>query len=381
MQLSKTLTISTMAVLVSACGSFNSDSILPDKKVEYKRERQATSGLEIPPDLSQDTFSDRLTVAEGASTTYSDYEYQKNAQTNEAGVIVSGGVLPEREDIQFLTDEDMHWLVVKADPNVVWSRIVEFWRRNGILLTEQDPTVGVMRTGWSENRADIRSDFLTDAVRGVFDGLYAAGTKDQFRVRLERGQKTGTTEVYLTHFGMEQKFASGVTGEKEQQVWEFRPTDPELEAEMLSQIAVYLSASSDAERREIAKSRVKQPLRSRLLINETQMALAIDRDFSESWRIAGFALDRIGFSVEDRDREEGIYFVKYNDPVAKETSSGWLDSLKFWGDDEAEKDVQYRINVVPTGDYSQVTVHDEKNVRLNNATARRILTLLNEEIR
>ena len=380
MQFSKVLTITSVALAVSACGSFNADSILPDKKVEYKREQQATNQLEIPPDLSQDTFSDRLTVADGASTTYSDYEQQK--KTGKSIGTVTGTVLPENPDIQYKHEEGMTWLVVKADPATVWARIVEFWRQNGILLQSQDPNAGVMRTGWAENRADIRSDFITDAIRSMFDGVYAAGTKDQFRVRLERGQEPGTTEVYLTHFGMEQKFTRSVGGgDEEQQVWEYRPTDPELEAEMLAQIAVYLGAADDEARREIAKKNNRKVVRSRLLINDTSMALDIDRAFDEAWRVTGFALDRIGFAVEDRDRAAGIYYVRYNDPSAGSKDKGWLDSLKFWGDDEVQKAQQYRIKVVSGEDVSRVTILNDKGERLNSATARRILTLLNEEIR
>ena len=45
----------------------------------------------------------------------------------------------------------------------------------------------------------------------------------------------------------------------------------------------------------------------------------------------GLALDRVGFTVEDRDRSKGLYYVRYVDPDANlAKGSGWLDKLSFW---------------------------------------------------
>ena len=43
----------------------------------------------------------------------------------------------------------------------------------------------------------------------------------------------------------------------------------------------------------------------------TQAALALDVGFSQAWRRTGLAIDRAGFTVEDRDRSRGLFFVRY----------------------------------------------------------------------
>lgn len=64
----------------------------------------------------------------------------------------------------------------KGKPEDIWFQVVEFWQENGILLEEQDPTVGIIVTGWLENLEDISSDFITDTFRKFAGGLYSAST-------------------------------------------------------------------------------------------------------------------------------------------------------------------------------------------------------------
>ena len=102
----------------------------------------------------------------------------------------------------------------------------------GFLLKREDPQTGIMETDWAENRADIPKGVIRDMIGKVFDQLYSAATRDKFRVRLERGQQPGTTEVYVTHFGAEEVEAGGSNPASQiGTVWQPRPREPELEAE------------------------------------------------------------------------------------------------------------------------------------------------------
>ena len=92
------------------------------------------------------------------------------------------------------------------------------------------------------------------------------------------------------------------------------------------------------------------------------------------------ALDRIGFAVEDRNREKGIYFVRYNDPLADDDKKGWFSSLAFWSSDKKESK-QYQIALIAQGAQTQIIVNDNDGKRENSSTAKRILTLLEEQLR
>ena len=380
------LVLSLTALTLAGCGSVKVDDVLPDKSVEYKRERQAERNLEIPPDLTTDRINDRMSVPDnfgGVSTSYSEYETDRRLRGADGRRLgpSDGSVLPQIQDIQVRREDDVRWLLVDAPVEEVWQRIVDFWQDNGILMAEQDPTVGIMRTSWLENRAEISRDFITDTIRKAFDGLYETGTRDQFRVRLERTED-GKTEVYLTHYGMEEVDAAGSGGVSDRTIWIPRDRDPGLEAEMLRRMMVFMGAADERARAQLASRGQEKAARSQLVNTRAGTELLIDDSFSRAWRLVGLALDRVGFAVEDRDRSQGIYYVRYNDPAKEDADEGWLSKLAFWSDDkEVDKLNRYQVKVGSRGDQTVVLVTDDNGQRQGTPTAIRILTLLQEQIR
>jgi outer membrane protein assembly factor BamC len=98
----------------------------------------------------------------------------------------------------------------------------------------------------------------------------------------------------------------------------------------------------------------------------------------------GLALDRVGFTVEDRDRSKGVYYVRYIDPDIDNKSAekkGWLSRLKFWGGDDKQKNEQYRVVVKEAGDRAEVNVLNKAGGPEQSATANRILTLLYDQLK
>ena len=385
-KLSRTLLLSLVCLGLVGCGSWNVDDVLPDKRVEYKREQQAERNLEIPPDLTSDRINDRMSVPDtfaSGGTSYSEYVTDRRLRGVEGGAqqVAGGSVLPEIRGIEVLREGDDRWLRIQAPVEEVWQRVVDFWQQDGILMVEQDPTVGIMRTSWMENRAEISRDFITNTIRRVFDGLYEAGVRDQYRVRLERvGDEV--TELYLTHYGMEEQVIQGTAGTTERTVWVPRERDPGLEVEMLNRIMVFLGTAEERARVQLAAAGERTEPRSQLINTREGTRLMIDDEFGRAWRLVGLALDRVGFAVEDRDRSAGVYFVRYNDPTREEDQGGWLSRLKFWGDDkDLDRVSRYQVKVGGDGRGSVVAVANEQGQPDNSPTAVRILTLLHEQIR
>jgi outer membrane protein assembly factor BamC len=155
--------------------------------------------------------------------------------------------------------------------------------------------------------------------------------------------------------------------------WEVRPVDPELEAQMLSLLAIRLGA-----REEQIKAQAKAPEQPKATISkegELPEALRLVDSFDRAWRRVGLALDRVGFTVEDRDRSKGMYYVRYVDVDAteKKKSEGFWSKLAFWREGP-KKDEQYRISVA-------VKVLDAQGVKSASPTAGRILALLQQELK
>lgn len=384
--LNRCIILSLSVIFLGACSSVNMDSVLPDKHVEYKREKVADNALEVPPDLTSDRIENRiagLDSADGTATSYTAYEVKRQGKGKgmSAGPGHTG-VLPEIKGISVVREDQDRWLKIDAPAESVWPKVVSFWQENGILLEEQNPTTGVMTTGWLENVADIKSDFITHYIRGIFSGLYDAGTRDKFRVRLERDDDIENTELYMTHFGMQQSIVTTTSGDTEQEVWNARPRDVQLEAEMLHRLMIYLGVSEAESRAELAAQEQRGVARSQIVKGRDGVSLLIEETFSRAWRLSGLALDRVGFAVEDRNRSEGIYYVRYNDPTTGTEEGGWLSGLAFWkGNENVDKENRYQVQLISGEQGTRAIVNDEQGQRSNSDTALRILTLMQEQIK
>jgi len=387
--------ISGAAVLTGACsGTLDEtlDEYLPKKEAQYKSSTSLPP-LEVPPDLSSAAINDALPVPgpTGAGTaTYS--EYAGGGQTQTASV--QNSVLPEPESARIERAGDKRWLVITATPAQVWPRLREFWLAQGFLINMEDPSIGIIETDWSEQRTDFKSGgFLSNFMRKLSSGLYGAATRDKFRTRLERGTEPGTTEVYISHRGAEEVSTANNTrtvapDDSDSKVWQPRPADPELEAEMLNRMLIAFGVEEQRARTMVAESQERRERATMVRQQDGAKALALQESFSRAWRRTGLALDRVGFTVEDRDRSRGLFFVRYVDPeadVAGEEQKGFLAKLKFWGGDEkADRDDAYLISLIGGKDGDQTTqviILNKRGEPENSDTADRILGLLHEQLK
>jgi outer membrane protein assembly factor BamC len=313
--------------------------------------------------------------AAGAAT-YS--EYSEGQGVRQSGS-TAAAVLPAQEKVRLERGGSQRWLVVEADAQTLWPVVREFWQDSGFLIDREIPEIGIIETDWAENRAKIPDSTIRKLIGKVLDQAYSYPERDKFRTRLEQGKDPGTTEIYISHRGAYQV----VVGERqsEQVKWQMRPTDPELEAEMLSRLMLRLGAKEEQAR---AKTPAAAPARAQLAKNgETAEALMLADGFDRAWRRVGLALDRVGFTVEDRDRSKGLYYVRYVDPDVDGSgkSSGVWSKLAFWRGDDNQKNEQYRISVAGADTGSEVRVQNAEGADSKSPTAGRILALLQEELK
>jgi outer membrane protein assembly factor BamC len=364
-----TLGVIFTGLLLASCGV--TDKLAPGRdKIDYKKSR-AIDTLEVPPELSSTTINEAPDNLDAARATLSDFGTTQPVRE-------SAGVLPTSADIRLERDGDQQWLVVKGTPEQVWPRVREFWLQEGFLLRLEDPRLGILETDWSENRADIPQGPIRKLVGKALDSVYSAATRDKYRVRLERGPGGDVTEIYLTHRGVEEVIKGGAVDTAS--TWQPRPSDPELEAEMLKRMLVFLGVQEQKAQTMLAEDTQTQ-VRAELVADSGGALLIIKEDYSRAWRRTGVALDRVGFTVQDRDRSGGTYYVKYNDPLGEQDSKGILDKLTFWSSDDDKGGDEYRIELQAEGPDTHVIVRNSKGERDTSTTAKRILTLLEEQLR
>ncbi len=366
--------------LLAGCGG----SILPDsKKIEYKSAGKLPP-LEIPPDLTQQSRDERYVVPDVSSSkgsaTYSAYSIERSGQ---ARTTTAQDLLPQVDKMRIERSGTQRWLVVGGSPEKLWPGVKEFWQELGFLVNVEVPEAGIMETDWAENRAKIPQDVIRGTIGKVFDSLYSTAERDKFRTRLEKGAEPGTVEIYISHRGMYEIYVSEGRSDTK---WQPRPADPELEAEMLRRLMVRLGVEeSRAKTMVAAEQRQDRAKMSRA--TDGAGALLLEEAFDRSWRRVGLALDRVGFTVEDRDRSQGLYFVRYVDPDVdgkkKDEDKGVLSKLMFWKGSAADKpaQAQYRIQVKTVGEATTVQVLTREGGIDRSETSKRILGLLYEQLK
>ncbi len=371
----------TLLALLAGCSSM---SFLEGKKIDYKSAGKVPS-LEVPPDLTSPATDTKFVVPDvgpQGSATFSTYNRERAGQPQAGGT----DLLPSQPKVIVERSGTQRWLAVRAAPEQVWPVVKEFWQEMGFIIKTEAPEAGLMETDWAENRAKIPQDVIRSTLGKVLDSLYSTSERDKFRTRLERGVDAGVTEIYISHRGMYEVIQGGDGGNKT--IWQPRPADPELEAEMLRRLMVRFGVEEARAQTQIATAAVVE--RARMIrAQDGSQTLSVLDSFDRAWRRVGLALDRVGFTVVDRDRSKGQYFVRYVDPEidGKKEEKGWLSKLAFWSSDESKtiRQEQYRILVTETGAQNAATclvqVQNKDGKAEVSETAGKILKLLHEQLK
>jgi outer membrane protein assembly factor BamC len=360
------------AAMLAACSSMES------KKIDYKSEAKQVRPLEVPPDLASPNPSDRYAVPDANSATYSETQGQasKTAGTEAAPA------QPQKAYID--RSGSQRWLVVEGTSPQVWPVLKEFWQEMGFIVVIENTETGIMETDWAENRAKIPQGVIRNVIGKVLDQVYTSPERDKFRTRLERGQKPGTTEVYISHRGMFEMYVNDANMRQTgRTIWQPRPADPELEAEMLKRLQLKLNGDKTIPTTQ-AKAGAAGPPAPRAVVSKAAdgiPVLKLTDDFDRAWRRVGLSLDRLGFAVQDRDRSSGLYYVKYLNPDQDTKKSGLLSRLAFWEGDAPKKAADYRIVVADAKTGTDVKVEGVDGKPEKSDAAARILTVLQEDLK
>jgi outer membrane protein assembly factor BamC len=354
--------------LLGACSSIG--DLMQGERVDYKTNGGKAPSLDVPPDLTQLSRDTRYVVP-GTAVTASSYQIGQVTTTPTTAVASVGDVRIERAGTQ-------RWLVVNRPADKLWGPVREFWLEGGFLLSQDQENLGIMETDYAENRAKIPQDFIRNTIGKVFDSLYSTGERDKFRTRFER-RPDGNTEIYVSHRGMVEVITGGKAGTGgDSTVWQPRPTDPELEAEFLRRMMVKLGVSNEQSKALVAAGATKQT--SRVANVNNVPVVQIDEGFERAWRRVGLALDRTGFTVEDRDRAQGTYFVRYVEPIVNKSEPGFFSKL-FSGSPPAIPPLKYRIIVKSQGEASVVSVLNTQGAAESSANAQRIVQVIADDLK
>lgn len=349
------ITIAVAALFaLNACSTVE-DVISDGGKVDYRSgsDNLNRNSLEVPPDLTQpNSAQNRFQGVQNPSAV--------NTLTSQQILVAqSKTILPATGNyVKLVQDGNERWLLVKAPVEKVWPQIREFWLNQGFILEIDNPNIGIIETDWLENRAKLPQNWVRKTLSKVLDPISSTGQMDKFRIRVERGADN-TTEIYLSHRGMTEVFKNSgraegraTSNQLAQTVWTPRQPDPELEAEMLNLILQQLGVKAEVAKATIANPEVRNT-HARLVDFQQGKAIELDDNIDRAWRRVGLALDRSGYIVIDRNRKEGIYYVRQADEnYKKEEKPGVIASL-FGKKKIEKKSAETSHNTLP----AQLKVH------------------------
>ncbi|WP_244815715.1 outer membrane protein assembly factor BamC [Caballeronia sp. Lep1P3] len=354
---------------LAGCDTLN-DWLAPDR-VNYKAAETAPA-LNVPSDLSTADISQRyaapppINALGGAA--------QRNATP--AGNLTLG--VPNAQDpygMHVESDGDRRWLVVDGrSPDQIWPQLQEFWTENGFTLKTDSAQQGIMATDWAENRANIPDDWFRKSVGKLLDFAYSSGTRDMFRTQVDRASD-GSTDISVTHSAMEEV----LTGQdKTSSRWETRPRNPALEAAFLAKMMQKFGLTEGQSKQLIAQAR---PAGAKVAVEQTAGASTLDlaEPFDRAWLRVGLALDRTNFTVDNRDRDKGIYYVHYSDSMAELKKEGLFG--KLFSSNSPRPTRQFLVNVRSKADsVTQIAVVDANGQPDNSSDAQRIVSLLHAQL-
>jgi len=363
--------ICVASMTLAACKSVTSNDTVDYKSASAVR----GPNLSYPPDLIT-AQADRRYIVQDGTATMSEY----NAAVKKSSQMRSN-VMTGIPGMRIARDGERRWLVVEKPAPELYPQVKDFWQENGFLLVVDSPSTGIMETDWAENRAKIAQDWIRSTIGGALDSIYDTGERDKYKTRLEVS-KPGETEIYITQRGAIEKCVTDATGACLSTIWTPRPNDPELEAVFLARLMERLGMTQ-----EQAKAMVAAPLGPKTpkakFIQEgnNQGYIEMSTGFDRSWRDIGLALDRSNFTVEDRNRSTGVYYVRYVNPKDLGDTKGFFSNLFSSKDDSGMKAKKYQVLIKATGENSaNVYVQNAEGKPENTPAGFQLLTLLTEQL-
>ncbi|KVC58802.1 NlpB/DapX lipoprotein domain protein [Burkholderia stagnalis] len=386
--------------LVAGCGTSS------PTKVDYKSDSKSKEvSLAVPPNMLEESADQRSLPPQGGATSLSALQQVQQAAPP------TDAVVPAVSGMHIQRDGTESWLVIDGrKPADIWPQVRRFWQEQGFLLVVDQRDKGVMETDWNETHPQINDGLIRSVISKAMGNSYVTAERNKYRTRLDTAPNGGTY-VFISQKGMRE----ALTGpNNDSSKWEPKPNDPALETEYLKRLMAVLAQNelrakngeppianisdtpppakdkkggADASKAAAAAIAAQNVARSSSQGTDASDAgaapseVTLGEPYDRSWLRVGLALDRANFTVDDRDRAKGLYFVRYVDPKDLSAAEQGFWSQLFHGKKEKQAK-QYRVNVKAlTQDQTRIAIVDDAGAIDASPAARQIMGLLVNQLR
>lgn len=327
-----------LSVWLGGCSSTS------EYKAVYEVEEADMAPLEVPPGLTRPEGNGGVApeLEEGIRS-YSGYQ-----QT--LGTDGKREFIRKFENVRFVRDHGLYWVEVKDKPQNVWADVKDYFTKLGFKFLEEKPHLGMLQTDWKENRVDLPTNWFMRFI----GNLYSTGLMDSYRIRLEYDDEKDVTRVFISHQGVREVVEGESGGEAVVATkWVRRPSEPELELEMLMRFMAFRGLDEETARQVIAEAQVRE--RATLGQAQDTTVLQFKEGFSRTWRHVALALDRLGVLVEDQNRSAGVYYIQLPETFVLDKKDGGFFASLFTETRKPSTD-KYILKIEDKGETSEVLV-------------------------
>lgn len=392
--------------LVAGCGTSS------PTQIDYKSDSKSKQvSLAVPPNMIDETSDQRSLPPQGGATSLSTLQQvQAKAPTSDLTVV------PAVSGMHIQRDGTESWLVIDGKtPEQAWPQIRRFWQEQGFLLVVDQRDTGVMETDWNETHAQINEGLIRDTLSKAMGNSYVASERNKYRTRLETAPNGGTY-VFISQKGM-QEVLTGTNNDSSE--WKPKPNDPGLETEYLKRLMASLAAADSRTTAGDTQAAPLSPAGAQVApaaatagansaaaktaaenvalsvqsptpaqtdtantgAQYTESELTLGESYDRAWVRVGIALDRSNFTVDSRDRNRGLYSIRYVDPKDMSSAEQGFWSQVFHGKTEKVAK-QYLLNVrAVTPDQTRIAVVDDKGTIDTSRPAKEIMGLVVDQLR
>jgi outer membrane protein assembly factor BamC len=333
------------------------DGMFRDRQGEYLQ-AQTIPRTEIPPEYDSLIIDDLLVIPDISAD-------------NSAAFLDAPRPRPleGRSDREVVIQrmEGASWIVVDVSPSQVWPRISDFWREKGIEVAFENPTAGIMDTGWFTTEDDIIN-------------------RNKIRVIVDTGFQNNSAEIKLLQTSSLQS-----TPALEQITWPQTSADPDVEYDYLMELSSYLADVADlylATSVSFLAGNIPSAGKAVLVTSpEGDEVLRLQASFNRSWAAVGRAFQRIGAEIVSQDSSQGVYEVSYTPGSEDDTEieePGFFKKVVtlngIFSKDETPVAQAFRVELKSSGSVIEVRMFPVQTDENTKATQSRLLNVLRNTI-
>lgn len=359
------LTLVVMGVGLSGCGYlFGEDGYFRDRGSDYQA-AVVEPRMTVPAELDSKPIGDLLPVPGEI----------RAGGTGKYRVPRPQGLSVGADFSEFSQQQNggERWLLAQRAPSGLWPQVRQFLSEYQVPVARESATLGEMETGWLAFDSNADNPLVRRLLPAVGLNRRADG-EQRFRLRVEPGVQSGTSEIKVLHMQRSQG--------SERAEWPATSDNSNLERAMLAELETYLSQTGEAD--SAALSSVDELPAARRSTLEQDGAgnpvLTLQTDFNRAWAAVGQALARADILVDDLNRSAGVYYVNPQQS-ASDDRPGFFGRLFRRGksaDTTAVQRTQVRLTSV--GNRVQVTVEDSIDTSSDSGQARELLRRIHDNL-